>query len=359
MKNLKTYILFCAVFLTMLPYGASAASAKPTCELEVTTPMGTVVIEDSGTILLQKGKVVEISWESENAKKASNKVGDTIPLEGSATSSPKKTTSYIYTFSSGTKKAECSVKVIVVQGGFDEKTLVTEVKKPIIRGTAVGVKSVYVTVYKKGEEKPIYTSKSIPVKKDKWNTKITKSLAKGEYEIHLLGKNAELNTITKSTLTIGKKAPTSASTFVAESVPLLIGGTVKKGASAAVAYIQVINISKATGTVESFKLQQKGLASTDTITGFTITDNKSTTNISVGSESNPIEFKDGIVTIPLNTVIAGGDMRLFTIKLQLSNSVTTNLNLGKQIKLDVTGIGTTGVEKMVLPIRGVTWTIGL
>jgi hypothetical protein len=356
MKILKTYILTCAVFLSLLPYGASAATSKPTCELEVTTPIGSILVEDTSTILLQKGQVVEIHWESNHAKKATNKLGDAVPLQGTATSSPKKTTSYSYTFTSGTKKAVCSVKVIVVQGSFDAKDLVTENKKPQISGTAIGVKSVYLTVFKKGAEKPVYTSKSIPVKNNEWNTKITKNLTKGEYAISLLGRSTELNTITTGNLTIGKKPITNASIFVAESVPLLIGGTVKKGTSAAVAYIQVINISKATGTVESFTLKQKGLASTDAIQGFTITDNKSTTNVVVGTPSEPIEFKDGSATIPLNTPIAGMDMRLFTIKILLSNSVTANI--GKQIKLDVTGIGTTGTEKMVLPIRGVTWTIG-
>jgi hypothetical protein len=357
MKKLIHLILTLAVVITVLPNAAYGATSRPTCELEVTTPMGSVTIDDKSTVLLQKGEVVKIEWESSNAKKATDSSGDSIPLEGLATSSPKKTTSYIYTFTSGSKKEVCSVKVVVVEGGFKDGSVVTETRKPQISGTALGVKSVILAIYKKGEEETFYKSKTIAVKNGKWSTKITRNLAKGEYKMVLLGKNADLNIIDKGTLTIGKKANKDQTTFVAESVPLLVGGVIKNAGSASVAYIQTINIGKATGTVESITLTQKGNAQTSAIKGFTVTDNKSTTNVTFGSDLEPVVFKEGSVTIPLSTPIKGGDMRLFTIKVLLTNTATTNL--GKHIKLDVSGIQTSGLEKMVLPIKGIAWTIGM
>jgi len=364
MKPLTSYTLRSAVALLllflMLPLFAFAATAKPTCELTVTTTRGSVTIEDKEKILLIKGEAFTTLWESRNAKEAFDDDGDEITLDGSTVHSPKKNKTYTYQFENGSRKAICEVAVQVVEGDFKESSLSTKSVRPTLGGTASGTRSVQVAIYKEGTEKPIFTSNVIKVKNGKWSTKVSKSLKKGEYDVVLLGeKKTLLNTIATSTLRIGQTAPVQApsTTFVAESVPLLNGGTAKGGATIPVSYIQVINIGNAIGKVEAFNIKQNGSASTNAVVGFTLTDNRSTASVSVGSVARPIVFKDGVAKLPVNILIGAGEMRLFTIKAILAPMV--GANMAKQLKLDVVSVDTNGKMGGTFPIRGTTWTLGL
>lgn len=346
---------------SLLPSVSYAASSKVTCALEVTTEQGTVDIEDNATVLLVRGTEVEIVWDSTHAKKAFDGDGDKIKLEGTATMSPTTTSTYAYTFTNGSKKATCEVTIQVVEGTFKSSTLSTSSSKPKISGTASGTKSVQLYVYKEGTTKPLYTSNVIKVKKDAWSTTVSKKLKNGTYTVVLVGeKNTELNTIATSTLTIGKKATSesvSATTFVAQSVPLLLGGTAKPNSSVAISFLQVINIGKTSGVVEGFSVKQTGSASTKAIIGFTISDDRDTTSETIGGSEGTVLFKDGVAVLPLHTTIAAGDMRLFTLKAILSKNASEHI--GKQLKLQVSAVDTNGtLSQSTLPIRGVTWTIG-
>lgn len=345
------------LFLLAVPSISLAASSKLSCELEIATSAGTVKTSDKETVLLIKGDVIEIAWNSENAKKAFDKNNDKIDLEGSATSSPKKATTYTYTFENGSKEVECKATVLVVEGEFDQSTLTTMSVKPSLSGEATGSKTVRLMIYKKDVTKPIFTSKIIKVKNGKWTTKVTKSLAKGEYIVELVGeKKIELNTIATSTLTIGKKAQSSVTTLVVEPVPLLNGGTAKASAAVPIAYFQVINIGKAIGKVESFSIKQNGSASTDAIIGFTISDSQSTVVTTVKAEAGKTLFKDKVAKLPMQALIGAGQMKLFTIKAIMAPSITSYI--GTQLKLDVSAVETNGTEKGAFPVRGTTWTLG-
>lgn len=353
-----TFIIMLSVLLVM-PFAALASTVKPFCSLTVTTQNGSIKTTEGDTVLLNYGEDIKISWKSKNAEKAfanNNKVD----LNGSATSSPKKTTTYNYKFVAGTKSKICKVTVQVVEGNIKSSTLQSLSSKPTITGIASGTRSVQIEVYKKNSEKVFFKSKTIKTKNGKWSAKITKKLEDGVYTVVLLGeKQTRLNTIATGTLAIGKKAiseQTKKTTFVAESIPLLVGGFARAGSSVPISYLQVINIGKETGKVESFVVKQNGNASSQTIVGFTISDDQGTKYKDVGTAAVPVVFKDGVAILPVGASIPSGEMKLFTIKAILSPNLSAYA--GKQLKLDIAGINTnTAFTKTGFPIRGTTWTL--
>lgn len=354
--------LMVAFVLFALPFSTHAATNTPSCELTVTTTSGTIEIKKKDRVLLPLGEELKIEWDSTNAKKAFDDNNKAIDQDGSATTSPTKTRTYTYRFENGSKKVICEVTAQVVEGAFKDEALTSPSGKPTISGTAAGTKSVQLFIYKNESDKPLFTSKVITVKNGKWSTKVSKSLAKGTYIVELHGlKNIELNTIATSTLSIGikpsKTTATSDTTFVVETVPLLNGGIAKGGTTVPVSFLQVINIGKSKGKVESFSIKQNGTAATNAIVGFTVTDNRTSEVVRVGSISKPIVFKDGIAVIPMSASIEAQDMRLFTIQAILAANVAPHIT--KHLKLDVSKVATNGKEMGTFPIRGTTWTLGL
>lgn len=361
-SSIARIALFTAAIMLLLPYSVSAATARPSCSLEVTTEAGTVDIRKAATVLLVKGEDMEIEWDSKNAKRAVDGEGDTITLHGTATVSPERTATYEYRFSNGSRKATCEVEVQVVTGSFTESYLATKNLKPTIKGKASGTRSVQFKVYKEGETKAYYTSKVIRVKNEKWNSRITKKLPKGDYTIELLGeKKVELNTIATSTLTIGstnviKKSPAKdvdkkQTAFVVKVVPLLMGGTTGSGKTVPISYLQVLNIGKVDASVTGFSVKQNGSASTNAIAGFTVVDGSGTYSNTVAAS-----FKNGIATIPAQVTIPAQTMKLFTIKANLGTSLTAYL--GTQLRFDVAGVDVDAAMQSTFPLRGVVWTIG-
>lgn len=354
-------ILAILVILLTSPSFTFAATTKPSCELTVVTQNGKIKVTDKEKVLLVKGEKVIVEWKSKNATEAFYGNRKAIKLNGTATKTPEKATTYTYTFTAGAKKAICAVTIQVVEGSINTSTLSSLLSKPTISGFASGTKSVQIKVYKKGSDTAFYTSKVLQIKNGKWNTKVSKKLANGTYTVGLFGeKNIELNSITTSSLAIGKKAISEqkqSTTFVAESIPLLVGGIAHGGTSVPISYLQVINIGKAVGTVENFIVKQNGSASTKAIVGFTVSDDQSGKYINVGTHDDTVVFKNGTAIIPVHTHIAAGQMKLFTLKALLSNNVLPYI--GQQLKLDVSNVDTNGkLTKTLLPIRGTTWTIG-
>ena len=132
--------------------------------------------------------------------------------------------------------------------------------------------------------------------------------------------------------------------------------TVRAGASIPVSYLQVINIGKERATLRGFAIKQNGSASTDTIVGLTVSDDSGLFHNSVDYTGTSL-FKNGTAFIPIEVPIVTGQTRLFTIRAILGGTVT--VDLGKQLKLDITEVDASAELKSKLPIRGTTWTFGL
>lgn len=343
--------------LCIIPTQTFAASSKLSCELTLTTPEGRTTVTDDAKVYLKRGDEIKIAWESSNAKQASLGAAK-ISLDGSATSSPTKHTTYNYTFQNGSKKVECAVDVVVVDGIFNDLSFSEKTSKPTISGVVNGATTVQLFIYKEGISKPVFTSKVLKVKKGKWSTRVTKALKPGEYTAVLKGdKKTELNTIATGTLSIGKSNDTkSKTTFYTELVPLLAGGVAKSGSAVPISYLQILNIGKTDGTVKGFTVKQNGTLPANAIVGFIVSDSTSNAVTIAGSPAQPIRFVGTSATIPVDITMQSGEMRLFTLKAILSPLLGTNF--GKTIKLDVADVVTNATDKGVFPIRGATWTLG-
>ncbi len=350
--------LFCMV---SIPSPTVAATPKLSCELTTHTNIGTTTIQGKGEVLLQKGDAIEITWKGIHATKATDARGDTISLSGTKTISPKKNTTYTYRFSNGSKRITCAVNITIVTGSFASSSLLTNSFKPTISGKVSGIRAVQIQIFKEGSTTVFYTSKIISVKKGAWKAVVTKKLPNGRYTVNLLGvKNRALNAVVSGTLIVGKdtkREEKSLSTLVVQSVPLLLGGVAHGGKSVSVAYLQVINIGKTPATIQGFTVTQAGSASVDAVTGFTIVDDSESLGGSTGGTEGETPFKDTSAFVPLEAVFAPGQMRLFTIKAMLTNNVSSHV--GKQLKINVTGVDTSASVRGTFPIRGTVWTIGI
>ena len=358
-SSLLSLALFPTLMLALLfPMFAQAATSRPTCSLEVTTSAGTVEVERGDRVLLRHRDTATIEWESKNADRAFDEDGDRIDLDGTATVSPSRTTTYEYEFRKGSRKTSCEVTFQVVSGAFDEDTLITKSTKPRIEGTASGTRHVQVKNYR-ADKKPSFTSRLTTVKKGEWDLRITKKLPKDEYRIELLGeKRLLLNTIASGTLAVGvepKKETKKDTTLVVAPIPLLAGGIAKAGKSVPISYLQVINIGKVDAEVKGFTIKQNGTASTNAVIGLTAVDDADTFRSEVGGTEGSRVFTDNKATIPANVIIPAGTRKLFTLKAELSSNVIPYL--GTQLRLDVTGVDSNASVRNAFPIRGTTWTI--
>lgn len=151
-------------------------------------------------------------------------------------------------------------------------------------------------------------------------------------------------------------ASSSANLFIIKPIPLLSGGTASAGVSLPVAYLQVINSGNTPITLKEFRLQQNGSASAESVVGFIVIDEKN--NRVSASDNNVTElFPSGTALIPINVVFAPHEMKLFTIKVVISNNIS--MNLGRDLKIDVASATVEGDIEIAarFPIRGTTWVI--
>lgn len=348
------FLLFCVLCVPSL---TQAATTKPSCTLTAQTSEGSVTLGHRDTVFLKKGDRIQIGWKSKNATEAVDRRGNSLALSGTASHSPKKTTTYTYRFNNESKRVTCSATVNVVTGSFATSSLRTASSKPTLSGTASGTKSVQIKIMKEGEEKIVYESRTLKVKNGIWKTKITKRLPHGTYDVVLVGKkNIALNTIAHGTLTVGastKKVEQSESTLVVELVPLLLGGTTRANATIPVSYLQVINIGKEPTSIHGFTITQKGSASTEAILGMTVVDDS---GVLKGSATGDSLFNNGSAFVPIDATFAPGQMRLFTIKAMLADNLTSYL--GTQLKIVISDVDTKAAIKGKFPIYGTTWTLG-
>jgi len=342
-----------ALALVASPLAASAASTKVSCSLTVYTPRGEVQVTKAD-VLVKEGNEVRIAWNSTNAKKATS-AKDAIALSGSEIVTASKSTTYTYTFSNGSRRATCSVGLVVASGSITVTSLSTDASKPILQGTASGIKTVQVTI-KNADDDTVYR-KELKIKKGKWEAKVTKSLPVGSYEVTLSGpKKLKLNEFERSYLNVLEKdSSTAPGTLSASGLPLLMGGNVSPGSSAPVAYIKVSNTGKTTASIEGFKLVENGTAPDDLVIGFSTSDDKGGSRTTIGGTEGTKQFKNGSVTVPLAATILPGEIRIFTIKAILSRY--SGSSAGTQLKIDVAGVTGKSSVKGTYPIRGTTLTL--
>jgi len=369
MKNIiscKMFLMLLIMVSLVVPNVSSASNQKPTCSLGVTTPAGTIELKKRDTVTVVKGQTVTTAWESKNATKAYNPEGKKIDLQGIATLTPLRSKTYKYKFTADNYSVTCSLHVHTVTGSLVPVVVSVGKTIPKFTGEVTGVRKVQLQIYKVGSTKPAYTSKRTSVKKGDWSIAVSKKLPAGNYLTVLRGDSKyELNTIATSTLTIGdvvvvptvsSDAPTSVTIFVAQSVPLLVGGVAKGDSSVPVSYIQVINVGKKDGAIDAITIKQNGSAASGAVIGFTVTDDQGMNQVTIGSAASPVVFKNGVALIPLGVSIPVGQMRLYTIRAILRSNVTANV--GTQLKFDIISIASSSVfAQTAFPIKGTTWTI--
>ena len=358
MSLLRTLTLsvFMVGALAVIPNSASAASSRVSCELTVTTPYDSAKFKGTEEVLVQKGDEVSIEWKGMNADEAIDIDKDEIDIEDSITISPTKDTEYSYRFTSGSRKADCGVELVVVDASFDEDTLVTENAKPTISGEATDTKSVRLEI-KDEKGKLAFKSKVTRVRSGEWDVRVTKSLKDGAYDVTLFGeKGAEIDAIGEGTLIVGDAVPSSTSvkggTLVMSALPLLSGGNAAPGASIPVAYIKVTNTSDKPAHIDGFTLKQNGSASTDAVVSVSTNDDKGGSRYTTQGAGL---FKNGLMYVPLPAVVPPGQIRIYSIKVLL-NAMSGNY-AGQTLMLDVVSATTGANVPSTFPIQGTTWTL--
>ena len=356
---LKTLSIFAIMAFAFIPFNASAASSKVSCELTVKTSFDEVSFDGSEEVLVQKGDDVTISWEGKNAKKVVDSDKDEVDLEDSITLTPDEDETYSYTFTDKSKKATCSVDLVVIDASIDEDTLETDSAKPTISGEAMGAKSVRLEILDENG-KTAFKSKTIRTKRGDWSARVTKTLKDGSYDVTLFGdKGAEISAIATGTLVVGEGSSSTANSsskkggqLSVSALPLLSGGNAATGASVPVAYIKVSNPSKETAYIDGFTLKQNGSASTDSVVSFFTNDDKSGSRYTTSGNGL---FKNGSAFVGLPAEVASGQVRIFTIKASLSSM--SNLYAGKTLMLDVASVTSGAKLSGSFPIQGTTWTL--
>jgi hypothetical protein len=359
-RSLSTAILLIIVLL--LPSVTFAATSRPTCSLDIRTVEGVTHVKNgTENIFQKKGSEIQILWNSTHAKTGVFEGRKKIARSGTSTIIVDRDEVFHYRFSSGTKKVTCAVAVHIASGSVAPSSRDSHASKPILRGTAEGVKKVYVALYKDGSTSTVFASKAIKVTKGKWKSKISKELSDGTYKVVIYAeKNLAPNIIGRETITVGKRIVEQTKTdamLVVVPVPLLLGGTTRSGMTVPVSYLQIINVGKETTSLTGFTVQQTGSLTTDAIVGFTAVDDSESAHGTTENNSRAPLFKDGSAMVPLALTLLPGQTRLVTIKAVLGGNAS--VYLGTQLKIIVTGVETDAGVRNAFPIRGTTWTIGV
>lgn len=355
---MNTYSLsaIALAFALLIPQGVFAAT-KPNCELTVSSPRGEVVTKSDTDIFAYKGETLTLSWESKNAKKAVDEDRDEVDTEDSKTVIVDKNGTYGVTFSNGSKKRECAVSVRVASASFDTETLMSSDTRPELTGTASGTKTVRLELRDENNRK-VFTSKDMRVRKGEWEVPVKKTLKEGEYTATLLGeKKFDLNILATSTLTVLPKgsAVTRGGSLSVGPLALLSGGVAVNGSSVPVAYIQVRNTGSAITSIQGFTLSETGSAPDDVVVGFSVNDDLGGSRQTFSGNDSSAQFKKGSVFVPLPYSLKPGELRIFTVKALLSPN--KRLYGNAELKIVVSGIDTGAKVTGVFPIVGTTWIL--
>ena len=149
---------------------------------------------------------------------------------------------------------------------------------------------------------------------------------------------------------------TTGSSVIVSDIPLLSGGVATAGMSIPVTYVKVENTSTAYASIKGFTLTQSGTADTDSIIGFTTSDNQGGSRTTVGGIEGDTPFDGNEVYVPLEALLAPREFRIYTLKAILTRASTGEQ--GRTIALNLSGIDTTARISGAFPIRGTIWTLG-
>ncbi len=236
-------------------------------------------------------------------------------------------------------------------------------ERPRISGTATSTDKVRFAITEKteaGKAKTVYKSRTLKVRDHHWAGSVSRSAAKrlddGTYTVTVYDYDAHGHPeIAEGTLYVG--VPRTVLKVV--PIPLLFGSVAHAGALVPVSYLEVINRSAATTSIAGFWLEQDGTAPVSAIAGFSSVDGKGGSRAATGGAGGAALFKNGKAFVPSTAVLAPGEMRLFTLKAQLS-PLAAQQAAGRTLMLNVAGVDTGGPAtfQATFPIRGTTWTVG-
>ena len=240
-----------------------------------------------------------------------------------------------------------AVSAATPSASFDEETLTTTSTKPKLMGEAEDVRSVRLVIENE-DGKRVFRSREVKIDTDgEWKIRVTKKLKKGEHEVLLATDTLVIGDSKKDTK---KSTDKKAGTVYMSSLPLLTGGTATAGASVPVAYVKVGNPSKDTVTLSGFTLKQNGSANVNAVSSFSTNDDKGGSRATVASA-----FKNGESFVPLAATLAPGEVRIYTIKANLSSNLSAYA--GSTLMLDVVDAETSATNSTTFPIKGTTWTL--
>lgn len=247
-----------------------------------------------------------------------------------------------------------SSKTTTVQstGGFDMDSLMVDSgEKAFLTGTSTASK-VRVIVTASSTDTRIYKTGATTVRDNTWHLRVNKKLADGAYTVSLYQDvRGKLTLLTQNTLYVG----VSPVTLKVLSIPLLAGGKAAPGSTVPISYLEVVNQSDATSTIAGFWVQEDGNAPVNSIIGFSSVDDKGNYRVSTGGIEGKTPFMNGKAYVPSGAVIAPHQMKLFTIKAQLS--AYAGQYAGTNLMLNVAGVDAQATFNATFPIRGTTWAI--
>ena len=237
---------------------------------------------------------------------------------------------------------------------FDSPSLTIDSgRKPRITGTA-DVSKVRLTISDAGSTNVVYKSSRTSVHSGDWHVSVSKRLADGQYTVSLYqDNNGRLgDLLATGTLSVGIPPVT----LKVLPVALLGGGTTNAGATVPISYLQVLNMSDATTTIAGFWVKENGTTPVNAVIGLSSVDDKGNYRMSTGGIEGKTPFVNGQAYVPSGAEIGPHQMKLFTIKAQLSAFAAQYV--GTNLMLDIAGVDAPATFLTTFPVRGTTWTIG-
>ncbi len=354
LKTLLFPLLLVAAF-ALFSQQANAAGSNPTCSLYTIHNGAISITQSEDTIKVKKNEIVGLLWNGVNASTAVDSDNNTVALLGFKILTPTRDVSYAYTFSLGSQKVTCRINIELISGSLSTSQKIKSGEKITFSGRAEGVEKVIAVVYPQGSTTALYTTKSLPVKNNKFSFKMPKALPDGNYTIAITTSGVSPIVLATSTVAVGVIVQKNDTTLIVQTVPLLSGGVVKLGRGVATMYLQVINIGSNPANLTGFSFGEIGSAPAASVVGVTITDELGLSNGSVGNMLSGSPFVGSTVNVPLLASLAPRESRLFTVRAVIAP--TGIQYLGTQLTMVLSGISGNARVQSALPLSGVTWTI--
>lgn len=225
---------------------------------------------------------------------------------------------------------------------------------------------------------PLYRSPRVTVRKGHWHLTVGTFLPSGTYSVTLFeDRKGALSQLATSTLTVIAPVTSDLSSAIPAVTPaqsgvlsgtstqpgtlkvlpvaLLAGGTAKPGSTNPISYLEVLNLGYATTTINGFWVKEDGTTPESAVIGFSSVDDQGNYRASTGGIEGKSPFVNGQAYVPSGAVMGPRQMKLFTIKAQLS--ANAGQYAGTNLMLDVSGVDASSTFQNAFPVRGTTWAI--